>query len=79
MPMTRLHFQVEPELFMDGLRLKFMVEHGGGQRMTFQKFVPMLDLTAESLLDLIWQQMSGEVKAAIRDHQRDRASAQQMA
>lgn len=77
MPAIRLHMLLEPEMFMDGLRLNFEVQQGR-QRFKWQRYMPMSDLVADSFLDLVWRELHDHMRDTIREYQRERASAEKM-
>lgn len=65
----------EPAMFMDGIQVRYSLRRGGGIEHCVSKFVQLAELCSDTLLDIFLEQMKIDLRKALKEHQRQCASA----
>lgn len=76
--MIRFSMTAEPAMFMDAISMRYDLRNAGGICHHVTRYIRMVDLFAEDLLDIVLEEMKSELRKTIQEHQRDRASVEPM-
>lgn len=76
--MIRFAMSAEPVMFMDAVSVRYDLRNAGCIAHHVTKYIRMEDLFAGDMLDIVLEEMKGELRKHIAEHQRARASVEPM-